>query len=549
MKKPVSLLVSLVTFWLALSVPFPAQAALAVTAVSPTSVTNTTAVTITVTGTDFTPAAVVKLDSSALPTTYVSATTLTAVVPAGFAPGVYDVTVEITGVGSATLADALTVQPPATTPTPFARPQIVIDAYSTNVTGIVSGQEFLLFISLDNAGGSTAYSIQVTFTSPDLLMLRNGGVIAAGNLGVVGKADLTQAMIAPAPLTGKTLVPLEMSVTYYDQSGTAYAEKFNLYLPVAQQRSGGGGVPARTPTPTITRYARLVISSYRTDVETLQPGTIFRLWLTVENVGTLGAQNVTMVVGGTGGGGGTPSPGISAAGGEFNNFAPVGTSNVRVLGDLPAGGKIEASQDLIVNVNANPGAYPIKISFLYTASDGALVVDDQVITLLVYRLPQVEIGFYQPVEALFVGQPGLLPIQVANQGRQSVVLGMMTVSSQSGTVENGQSMVGALDAGAYFPLDVVFTPEQAGRVEITVTVNYIDDFNQPRSLRQTLTVEVLEASSDVKSQPDGGGEPLPPPVEETFWQKLWRFLLGLLGLDSNPRLPAPKVGTPLAPVP
>lgn len=116
-----------------------------------------------------------------------------------------------------------------------------------------------------------------------------------------------------------------------------------------------------------------------------------------------------MVVGGAGGGGSTPAPGISAGSGEFNNFAPVGTSNVRVLGDLPPGGKIEASQDLIVNVNTNPGAYPMKISFLYTAGDGVSVVDEQVITLLVYRLPQVRIGFYQPVEALLWGSRAYCP--------------------------------------------------------------------------------------------------------------------------------------------
>lgn len=149
-----------------------------------------------------------------------------------------------------------------------------------------------------------------------------------------------------------------------------------------------------------------------------------------------------------------------------------------------------------------------------------------------------------------MGQPGLLPIQIVNQGRQSVVLGVMTVSSRSGTIENGQSTVGALEVGGYFPLDVIFTPEQAGRNEITVTVNYIDDFNQLRSLRQTLTVEVLEAALDVEPMPDGGGEPFPSPAEETFWQKLWRFLLGLLGLDSSPRRSTPQVETPLpAPVP
>jgi hypothetical protein len=34
-----------------------------------------------------------------------------------------------------------------------------------------------------------------------------------------------------------------------------------------------------------------------------------------------------------------------------------------------------------------------------------------------------------------------------------------------------------------------------------------------------------------------------PPAEETFWQKAWRFILGLLGLDSGKSggEPAPEI--------
>ncbi len=36
-------------------------------------------------------------------------------------------------------------------------------------------------------------------------------------------------------------------------------------------------------------------------------------------------------------------------------------------------------------------------------------------------------------------------------------------------------------------------PYQAGSQDITVTITYTDDFNQPRSIIQTLTVDVMEA--------------------------------------------------------
>jgi hypothetical protein len=48
-----------------------------------------------------------------------------------------------------------------------------------------------------------------------------------------------------------------------------------------------------------------------------------------------------------------------------------------------------------------------------------------------------------------------------------------------------------------------------------------------------------------------GGEDVPIQTEETFWQKLWRFVLGLLGLDSGTTAPGQSVPEtiPVEPVP
>ena len=78
------------------------------------------------------------------------------------------------------------------------------------------------------------------------------------------------------------------------------------------------------------------------------------------------------------------------------------------------------------------------------------------------------------------------------------------------------------------------TPYQPGPLELTVTINYSDDFNRPQTIIRTLTLDVLE-SAPVDMPPEGefpGGPPVP--AQETFLQKLWRFIRGLLGLDSAP---------------
>jgi hypothetical protein len=292
----------------------------------------------------------------------------------------------------------------------------------------------------------------------------------------------------------------------------------------------------------------LLINSYKTDLQILQPGLQFSLEMEVQNVGDAGAKRVVMIVGGgtasSGEVSGTPNPGGTSGGsGEFTNFAPIGSSNVQSLGDLPVAAGMTARQVLIVNVSTNPGAYPMKISFVYVDEQGRTYVDDQVITLLVYSLPNVSVEFYQPPQPFFVGQPGMLPLQIINMGRKSAVLGNMRVSAEGAELTNNVILIGNLDPGGYFPLDATIIPSAPGPLDLNITVEYTDDFNQPQQINQVLTIQVLESAPG----PEGPGGPTAPgnslgpgesgnvPVlpPETFWQKLWRFILGLLGLDSG----------------
>lgn len=74
--------------------PAPPPPVPTATSVTPnTAVAGATAVTITVAGTNFTADAVVRLGATSLATTYVSATSLTAVIPTVGAAGPYNVTV------------------------------------------------------------------------------------------------------------------------------------------------------------------------------------------------------------------------------------------------------------------------------------------------------------------------------------------------------------------------------------------------------------------------------------------------------------------------
>ncbi len=528
--------------------------------ITPSSVINNVENIVTVTGTGFDATAVVLLDGIALSTTFHNDQTLTAVVPVGFAPKAYAVNITMTGtVVNVPAPVTLTVNAPAPTatptatsvPLPFTRPQMVVDSSGANVEKISSGKNFKFTVNFDNAGNTMAYNVQAVFSSADLVPLNTGGVAAIGNIPAGGGASVDQRFTSEASaLYGKAFVVIDVTLTYYDDKGTSYSDKFTLNVPSAG--GGGTGVYA-TATPTGVRSGQLIIPSYGTSIDPLQPGSQFTLTMTVQNAGNDKAQRVTMIVGGgsSSGSSGTPEPGgVSGGGGEFTNFAPVGTSNIKSLGDIAAGSMMQVSQELIVNVSTNPGAYPMKITFSYLNSRGEVVNDDQVITLLVYSLPNVEISFYRPLDMLFSGQPGALPIQVVNLGKRTAVLGNMTVTSENGIIENGTSLVGSLDSGGYFTLDAMLIPDVSGPVELNVVIEYTDDFNQERTVEKTLELNVEEEFIEQTPDPsmeggggDGGGEEFFP-TEETFMQKAWRFILGLLGLDSSAPASSPDMQIP-----
>ena len=467
-----------------------------------------------------------------------------------------------TEVATATATEAATNTPtktPTNTPNAAGRPQLVVKhAEPAGSTSIQYGQDFDLSVTLKNSGETKAYNIQAVFTPGDLIPRTNGGVVDAGDIAAGGDKTFKQPMTAEDTLWGQQFAASVMTLTYEDAAGNPYTDTFNLSIPVIAPVSYSSSA-----TPTAISRPQLVITDYTTSVTPLEPGVQFTLQLTVTNSGTAAARQVVMIAGGgsaSSGGGETPVPGgISGGSGSFSTFAPVEGSNVQSLGDVPQATEIQASQNLIVNVAVSPGAYAFPISFSYVDDKGSPYTDDQVITLLVYNLPYLDISFYRDPNPIVAGQPNQLPLQVVNLGKTLVVLGNMRVTTANGAIENGQALVGSLDAGGYFTLDSTLIPEAPGTLELTVSVDYTDDFNEPRTIIQVLTVEVQEGFIEPVGPGTGtDGEVPGEPAPETLWQRVRRLIAGLLGLDSAPEstLPegapvedAPPVSVPVGPGP
>ncbi|MHB8087215.1 MAG: COG1361 S-layer family protein [Anaerolineaceae bacterium] len=415
------------------------------------------------------------------------------------------------------------------------RPQLNIPSYSIDAKYAKVGTVITLTGVLENRGPLMAYNNNITFEGEGFFPQGNGGVQYIQNISPSGgKWTFTQKFMVGDALDYVETGVIKATVAYLDSKGTAYTDTFSLSIPVTS-----GVNYYATSTPKTTSKPQLVITKNTTDVDPLQPGSIFELSLNVKNLGTTDAKSVTMVLGGGANSVndlGTPQPG---AGADLTNFAPLGSSNIVVVGDVAQGAEVTINLKLVVNVTTVPGAYTLKTSFVYSDSTAKNFVDDQVITLLVYQLPQVEVSFYRDPGMMTAGMPNVLPLQVTNLGKKSTVLGNMTVTADGVDVTNNTALVGALDPGGYFTLDSEIMPFAEGPLEIKVTITYTDDFNQAREVVQTLNLEVMPEPVFTPDPMMGeDGMPIDQPVTETFWSKVGRFFKGLFGLDSGVIEPA-----------
>lgn len=549
----------------AVATPNVPGTALSITAVQPTVISNAAPTEIIVTGNGFVDGASVILGGSgSLATTFVSANLLRAVVPAGVPAAVYSLTVINPDAASFTLPNALTITAPAgptntpyptntPAPTAFVRPLLVVSSYGASSAEIYPNTDLDFEMTLLNSGGIRATNIVATFVSGDFTTRATGGVRSLGTLEPAQVIRFWQPLRAGSDLPNGGVATLEVKVDYTDTNGTTYSDTFALTFPVRRVATGGAAptatptmTPSPTPSPTIGPRLRpiLVVTNYETSQEQLQPGMQFTLSLDVQNQGNANAERITMIVGGgTSAGGdanGTPTSGggVDGGGGEFSKFAPVGASNIQTLGNLAINDSLSTSMNFIVNASTEPGAYPVKVSFVYEDAQNGSFVDDQIVTLLVIRKPSVQMSFFSPPPPFFVGEAGNLSLQLVNTGGKTATLGAFSVSMPDAIIENGTIFVGNLEPGGFYPLDAILIPNLEGSQELQVSVSYNDDFGQPQTITQTLTIEVLPAfvpEFPIEEPIDAG--PPPEPEPESPLQVFWRFILGLIGLSSAPAEP------------
>ena len=511
--------------------PMPTNAPIILTAIEPGRMSTETGGTLTVYGNNFQPGSVIRVVGyGVLQTTFVNNEVLTGIVPPGLPLGKYNIQV---GLGAqdgpnAVMEGVFEIYGPTPTPAPtqtpsptptnvyvFGQPQIAIQSARTTPTNLTPGQPFELTLELANRGNWTAIDIELELQSADLAIPASGSSVQI--LTRIGVEEVVTTTLSLVLRDNAASGPqnLVFNINFFDINGRDYNTQPGVGLNVGQ-----GATATPTPGPA---EPRLVLTTYEVTPANLQPGTRFELKLLLTNVGDETAEDVLVTFGGSGGAQLTP-------------FALVNSGNVRFIEALPAGDTLEIMATMLVDGTAASGVYNLPLEFSYGNSART---DAQVVNLLVEKAPQLQINFYRSTGPGFVGEPLDLPVEVVNIGRSLINVSTLSLSSPGGTVDNNSIYIGPLDGGTSGSLDGLIVPEAGGPLEILVTVNYLDDFNQPQTFEETLTVQV-EGSDEpgeagLEGVVEGGDEgetAVPANEEESFGQMLWRFIRGLLGLGS-----------------
>jgi hypothetical protein len=309
---------------------------------------------------------------------------------------------------------------------------------------------------------------------------------------------------------------IEVEISYTDQYGNPYSETSILSFEVVQYGATATPLPA---TPTLSVRPQILIEQVSTDPGDLSPGTVFTLNVNVVNVSSEIARQVVVT--------------LAQSETSLEAIAPLSTSNVRYIEQMTPGERITLSYEMAVNGSAESGLVPINLQLSYIDNYNVEHDETETISLAVNALPYLQIRLFEPLpEGILVGDTFDVPIEIINIGTTQVNVSTVEVVSIDNrlTITEGSVYIGPLDPGTSGSVVAVAEANQAGTATIEVRVNYLNNFQQPETLVQTIPV-VIEAAPII--QPGDESEGGEADGELSLLDRILRAILGFFGLGTT----------------
>lgn len=398
--------------------------------------------------------------------------------------------------------------------------QLTVSEYITTPNPVEPGRAVLVQIVVVNSGTVTAPQALLKIGGTDSILLAGpqGDSFPLGDLEPGDRVTVNAELIVRADAASG---PQPQAYTLSYQQGTEVKESTGtLTLTVAQTQ-------ALEPL--------LLLESYEVSLATLKPGDAFTLTAVLVNVGTGSVQNLLVTFGsvsddsGTGSGGTTTTP--------SSTFAPLGTGGSIFVGTLAAeGGSTVLTQDFIVSGSAKSGVYTLPLTLRYPNAKRETISTSLNISLIVVVPPELQFTDSPLPPEVFMGEPVGIGFTFTNIGKSDVNFRSAEVSVENAEVLDGQTVfIGTVKAGEEGSMAATVMASGAGPVTVTVTLNYIDELSQPRSIvreYESVAVEPPPMPTEDPFLPTPEPPTPEPEPEPTFAEMLGKALLGLLGLGS-----------------
>jgi hypothetical protein len=393
---------------------------------------------------------------------------------------------------------------PAADVTIYGRPMVVVSSAEVSPR---PGQEasfpgvFDLTLTVSNIGSITASHVVGTVPANEYVGTESGSSVFGFTYIYPGKsAETTLHMRLDGADESGRVQPV-IHFEYY-----SYDEEEDITL----KYTGDEPVRLTFGRPGWNRPT-LLIESLTAVPESPAPGEACQLSLDLANISAGDAEQVLIRLGGADG----PKP-----------FATVGSGNVGHIPRIPAGGTAKAVFSLVVDGDATAGMYPVPVSLSYRNVLGEELTDDQVIYLTVRTQPALQADLIDALPSpLLVGDSFNFSVEVINIGRQSVDVSTIELTSGDLTITNGSIYAGPLDASTSTSLVADAVAEKAGTAEATLTVHYLDEFNQPQEWTHTFQFTVEESTAPAATAAEAQESP-------SIWEQIWNAILAFLGLGG-----------------
>lgn len=280
---------------------------------------------------------------------------------------------------------------------------------------------------------------------------------------------------------------ISATASFQDLEGRNYQQVFSL--------------PVTVDSAVAARNTIITIDSMEVLHESIQPGDIFTIDLTIE---CSGSDSYSLL--------------SSLSFGAMSSISPISPTTVS-LGDLEAGNTVTTSYQLLASGDISAGQYPITTTITYTDTKGQSGSLTETFTILVDGL--IEFSLLDvPTEKVPAGESSELEADLLLIGTESVQFVAIGVV-EDGVIERvsgSEEYIGAVDPDSPIPFDIKYKVREdapEGSHELTLSVQYRDHLNKEHVDEMSLDIEIGEVEEDLP-EPEQGG--------------IWAWIRRLLGL-------------------